>query len=316
MTSKENQKYTNRIQELLDRTSKIFNIDTKEAGELFGPRKTTLVVVNHLADNLVTEGVKTGELSPIPWSQDAYIIDTERPKYTHSREAELGYIYFQNASSLLPALVLDPQSNETILDMCAAPGGKTIQLAKLSNNQANITVNDSDRTRVTIMRRLLARYKVNVVACYTQPAQYLSKHLGPELFDKILIDAPCSGEGLIDLSRPATLRYWSTKKIKRLNKLQKMIVAQAHNLLKPGGTVVYSTCTLAPEENEEVVDWAVSKLGLTTHKLEMTDKITNAHKGLLSWQTKNFSSDCTNCVRTKPNDYMEPFFVCRLVKEK
>jgi len=299
---------------LLARTAEIFGASENEAREFFGPRKRSLTMLDEQANDLIQKGVQDGSLTKIPWAKDAYIIESEKSIYTNSPQATLGYIYLQNASSLLPPLALNPQPGEKLLDMCVAPGGKTILLAKLSNGLADITVNDESRTRLAITKRLFSRLAIPITAYYTQPAQYLAKLLPPESFDKILVDAPCSGEGLINLAQPKSLTFWSLKKVKRLSNLQKLILAQAEKLLKPGGLVVYSTCTLAPEENEEVVDWAVKKLGLIPQKLDLADLLANATAGLDSWKGKTYSPECKNCVRIKPNSHMEPFFLCLMTK--
>ncbi len=299
---------------MLKRVAEIFGASESEAERFFGPRKQSLTVLDERANELIKKGVQNGSLTKIPWAKDAYIIESEKSVYTNSPEANLGYIYLQNASSLLPPLALDPKPGEKLLDMCAAPGGKTILLAKLSNRLVDITVNDESRTRLAITKRLFSRLAIPVKAYYTQPAQYLAKLLPAESFDKILVDAPCSGEGLINLAQPKSLTFWSLKKVKRLSKLQKLILAQAEKLLRPGGSLVYSTCTLAPEENEEVVDWAIKKLGLIPQKLDLADLLDNATAGLGSWQGKTYSPECKNCVRIKPNSHMEPFFLCLLTK--
>jgi len=314
MRKRNDKKLADRAQILLKRTAEIFGVSENEAREFFGPRKQSLTVLDERANELIKKGVQDGSLTKIPWAKDAYIIESEKSVYTNSPEANLGYLYLQNASSLLPPLALNPQSGENILDMCAAPGGKTILLAKLSNGLADITVNDESRTRLAITKRLFSRLAIPVTTYYTQPAQYLAKLLPAESFDKILVDAPCSGEGLINLAQPKSLTFWSLKKVKRLSNLQKLILAQAEKLLKPGGLLVYSTCTLAPEENEKVVDWAVKKLGLIPQKLDLADLLTNATSGLSSWQGKTYSPECRNCVRIKPNSHMEPFFVCLMTK--
>jgi len=188
---------------LVARTAEIFGVDENEAREFFGPRKQSLTVLDERANELIQRGVQDGSLTKIPWAKDAYIIESEKSVYTNSPEANLGYIYLQNASSLLPPLVLNPKAGEKLLDMCVAPGGKTILLAKLSNRLADITVNDESRTRLAITKRLFSRLAIPVTACYTQPAQYLAKLLPPESFDKILVDAPCSGEALLILRNPS-----------------------------------------------------------------------------------------------------------------
>lgn len=309
-------KLENRLNELINRTSEIFKIDEETAKKLFTKKKSVVVLLNDQGIEIIKEGLNKKLLTKIDWFKNTYIINSNKSLFTQSKEFENGHIYIQNASSLLPILALNPKENEKILDMCAAPGGKTVQIANLTQNKSVITVNDADVARVGYMKKLFKTHNVNVEAFYVQPAQYLSKHLEPESFDKILIDAPCSGEGLIDLEDKKTLGFWSTKKIKRLSKLQKSILAEAVKLLKPNGEIIYSTCTLAPEENEEVIHWGVQKLGLSIEKIELPESFdfSNVQIGLTSWSQKAFDENSKKCMRIKPNNYLEAFFVARLKK--
>ena len=308
-------KIAKRKEELTQRTSKIFSITPEESETLFKHPKMSVIQLNNSTKDFIGQNIKAGNLKPITWVENAYTIEQNKDAITHSTPFETGQIYVQNISSILPVIALDPKPTDTILDMCAAPGGKTIQIANKSQNSALITVNDENPTRIHAMKRLFETYKVKIQEYYTQPAQYLTKHLPLEYFDKILLDAPCSGEGLIDFSKPSTLGFWSTKKIKRLNKLQKSIIAEAYKLLKPNGTLVYSTCTLAPEENEEVISWALNNFkDLEVQELAFKNDIVNSYNGLTSWKDKPLSTNCKKCLRVKPNDYMEAFFVCKLKK--
>ena len=278
------------------------NVSTEEARNYFKPFQSTLVLIKEEGREFVEKSISEGKLSKINWYKDAYIINSEKSFFTHSKEFELGQIYILNASSLIPALVLDPKPEERILDMCAAPGGKTIQISKLSKNLANISVNDEDNYRLRVMKKLFETYEVAIEDFYNQPAQYLHKNIENEKFDKILIDAPCSGEGMINLENPKTIGFWSVKKIKRLSKLQKRIIESAFKLLKPGGTLVYSTCTFASEENEENLNWAIKNLALEVHPIEI--------------EIENKLPNENSYIKIIPNNYMEPFFVCKMSKKR
>jgi tRNA (cytosine49-C5)-methyltransferase len=309
-------KLNDRKEELLARTSEIFGITVEEAEILFRPKKMSLTVTKKIYSDFIEDNLRTEKLTKIPWNNNGYIIEGDKYFFTHSKEFEEANIYLQNASSFLPTLALDPKAGEIVLDMCAAPGGKTLNIANATNNKAEIYVNDENNTRIQNMRKMFELYGVNIKSYYSQPAQYLSKHLPAEHFDKILIDAPCSGEGLINLHDIRTLGYWSTKKIKRLNGLQKSIIAEGYKLLKSGGTMVYSTCTLAPEENELVINWALENFkDLKIVEMEIKSKVENATNGITKWKDKELSKDLTKCLRVKPNDYMEAFFVCKLQKD-
>lgn len=315
--TKEINKLNSRKQELIQRTMEIFNITEEESIELFNNKKSTISIIKETENTrlLIEENLKNNKLKKTSWTDNAYIINEDKSFFTHTKEFENGEIYIQNAASLIPTIILEPKPNELILDMCAAPGGKTINIYKLSKDSANIIVNDENITRVNGMKKLFETYGVKINGYYSQPAQYLSKHLPSEYFDKILLDAPCSGEGLINLYDEKTLGFWSIKKIKRLNNLQKNIISEAYKLLKPNGTLVYSTCTLAPEENEDVISWALDTFkDLSIENIQLKETIPNATNGLLKWKDKQFNKECINCLRIKPNEYMEAFFVCKLKK--
>ena len=145
--------------------------------------------------------------------------------------------------------------------------------------------------REYVMKKLFDLYEVPIENFYNQPAQYLYKNIENEKFDKILIDAPCSGEGMINLENPKTIGFWSVKKIKRLSKLQKRIIESAVKLLKPGGTLIYSTCTFASEENEE---------NINPIEIDIENKLPNEN----------------SYIKIIPNNYMEPFFVCKMTKKR
>jgi 16S rRNA (cytosine1407-C5)-methyltransferase len=307
------QKLEKRKMELLNRTSLIFGGTPEDSIDLFNRHKSSIIITNDTSIPFINTHLKTGDLSLLPWDKKTFVIEGKKYLFTQSKEFKEGDIYIQNASSLLPVIALNAKPEDLVLDMCAAPGGKTIQISKRAKDKAVLIVNDENPTRITAMKRLFSTYNVGIQGYYTQPAQYLSKHLPLEHFDKILLDAPCSGEGLINISDINTLGYWSTKKIKRLNKLQKSMIAEAYKLLKVGGTLVYSTCTMAPEENEEVISWALDNLKGWEVQDVIIDGI-DLIPGLTEWKGKKLNEGCKKCVRVKPNEIMEAFFVCKLKK--
>jgi len=310
-----NQKLDNRKEELLSRTAEIFNITREETLTLFTPHKSCVVITDEYAKGFCNKNVLLGNLQPLEWDKNTFVILGNKDIFTKSEEFRTGKIYIQNASSLLPVVALDAKPGELVLDMCAAPGGKTIQISKKAVDEVSLIVNDENPTRVNAMKRLFSTYNVPIQGYYTQPAQYLSKHLPLGYFDKILLDAPCSGEGLIDIKDINTLGYWNTKKIKRLNKLQKSMIAEAYKLLKPEGILVYSTCTMAPEENEEVISWALDNLeGLSVQEIGI-ENIDSTTSGITKWKEKALNTSCSRCIRVKPNEIMEAFFVCKMKKQ-
>src|SRR3989344_344018 len=173
-----------------------------------------------------------------------------------SLEHLLGYYYIQEIASMLPVLALNPKPNETILDLCSSPGSKTTQIASKMQNTGTLIANEVSQGRINILSANLSRCGCSNTIITKKDGMLLCNELEKQkiFIDKILVDAPCSGEGTIR-STPATNKMWNPKTITRLSKIQKNLVASALKILKPGGTLIYSTCTHAPEENEAILDY-------------------------------------------------------------
>ena len=181
---------------------------------------------------------------------------TDRELLEHPLNQE-GKIYLQGIASMLPALVLDPKREEAVLDLCAAPGSKTSQMAAMMGGGTLVACED-DSVRFQKLQNTLRIQGATFVEAVNKDATVLH-HERPEAFDKILADVPCSAEGRMDLSDPRSYRYWSQKNVNEHAKLQRRLLRSAARMLKPGGTLVYSTCTLAPEENEGQVEWLLAE---------------------------------------------------------
>lgn len=260
-----------------------------------------------------------GELSklgwqgkPYAWAPNCYTVETGLEAIRDSHLVESGAVYIQNAASWLPVLALNPQPGQEILDVCAAPGGKSSHIAAITNNQADLTVNDNSRPRLAKLRANLER--LNAQADYTLfDATRLGRKLEGQQFDRILLDAPCSGEGLMNYDRDKDFATWSVAHIQRLQSLQKQILLQAWQLLKPGGTLVYSTCTMAPEENEAVVDYLLRKrpdAQIQPQGLDLPNRVPT----VTEWNGKVYNEAVKNCLRIAPSEYLEAFFVCKFQK--
>ncbi len=305
---------------LIERTAKILDVSREDAEQLLRVERRQSLRINVLRaqtkdilPKLDALGVK---YSIVPWSKDALWIDSGIAAIRDDIIADSGNVYIQNAASWLPVLALNPQRGESILDMCAAPGGKTSHIAQLANNKAFITANDNSRPRLIKLQRNLERLVLKDVDYSLRDASQLTRHLEPESFDKILLDAPCSGEGMMNLDRRKDFESWSVAHIKRLQQLQKKLIVQAWQLLKPGGTLVYSTCTMAPEENEAVVDYLlrhnddIEVQSLEIDNLELINRVSS----VLEWNDKTYSGELKEAVRLAPNAQIEAFFVVKLTK--
>ena len=168
-----------------------------------------------------------------------------------------GYYYIQEAASQLPAQVLLPEKDDLVLDMCAAPGSKTTQLAQLMHNQGAIIALDSNVQRIAALSNNIERCGVRNCIVYHKDALH-AYDLGVQ-FDKVILDAPCSGNFATD---PGWFSKRDLEGIRQNAKVQKSLLKTAAGLLKPGGVLVYSTCSLEPEEDEDVIEWALDNLSL------------------------------------------------------
>ncbi|OGJ12746.1 hypothetical protein A3K62_00565 [Candidatus Pacearchaeota archaeon RBG_16_35_8] len=229
-----------------------------------------------------------------------------------SLEHLLGYYYVQEIASMLPVLALEPKSHEIILDLAAAPGSKTTQIAAKMENTGTMIANDVSIGRASILATNLERCGVSNTIITIKQGFELCKRLRQQnfSFDKILLDAPCSGEGTLRSSR-ATYAMWNIKSVKNLSNIQKSLLASCIELLKPNGEIVYSTCTHAPEENEEVIDFILNKF--PEMKIEAIKLPVKCRNGVTNWDNKDYDKSIQKSCRIYPQDNdTEGFFVAKL----
>lgn len=253
-------------------------------------------------------------LHPVHGCGDTYVVPNEqRRALTECSAWQEGRIYLQNPSSVLPPQLLDPQPGEEILDLAAAPGGKTIQLAGMMQNRGRIAAVDVARPRFFRLQRNLELCGVTCAQTYLRDGAGVWRHC-PERFDRVLLDAPCSAEGRIRTDDPASFASWSEKKIRQISRRQRRLLFSAVNSLKPGGVLVYATCTFAPEENELVIEHSLRKFGhaLEVEQIELPFSANAA--GLSTWRERPLHSDLARCARVIPDGIMEGFFLARLRK--
>ncbi|QGG47071.1 RsmB/NOP family class I SAM-dependent RNA methyltransferase [Heliorestis convoluta] len=190
-------------------------------------------------------------LKPVPWCSLGYYYHEEDRPGKHPYHAA-GLYYIQEPSAMAVVEVLNPQEGERILDLCAAPGGKSTQIAGYLANEGLLIANEINYKRARILAENLERWGAkNVLITNENPDRLAQKF--PEFFDKIVIDAPCSGEGMFR-KLPEALSDWTENKVEQCSLMQKDILVQAATMLRPGGTIVYSTCTFSPAENEEQIN--------------------------------------------------------------
>lgn len=219
----------------------------------------TVVRVNEIKSTMeqATRGLSTEGIpwKSRPWNESILELECESPGNTWAYFH--GWIHGQEEISSLPVTVLAPRPGERILDACAAPGGKTAQIAALINDEGLVIANDDNLGRLSALRFNTERLGVTNVMVTREDARHFStKNFGFERFDRVLVDVPCSCEGTVR-KNPHVIEDWTLSHVRSLSELQIAILRKAIDLTKAGGTVVYGTCTFAPEENEQVVDTVV-----------------------------------------------------------
>ncbi|MCR6570342.1 RsmB/NOP family class I SAM-dependent RNA methyltransferase [Campylobacter insulaenigrae] len=213
-----------------------------------------------------------------------------------------GQFYIQNFSSYLCAKVLDVKAGDEVLDMCAAPGGKSINLANFMENKGYLACCELSKTRFFVLKNNLEKYQVKIAKCFLKDSKIIGK-ICPLKFDKILLDAPCSTFAKLGFNIEK-----NTKEIKKISNLQKKLLHSALSALKHGGELVYSTCTFLREENEEVIENALKNLNFDLELLDF--ELNNVE--YIQANSKNF--DLSYAKRVLPNNFVDGFFIAKLKK--
>ena len=188
--------------------------------------------------------------SPVPWEPMGYYYDPDTRPGLHLYH-EAGVYYLQEASAMAPVALLDPQPGERICDLCAAPGGKTTQIAGRMMGEGFLLCNEYSPKRAKILSRNIERMAVANALVTNEPTEVLASRF-PGFFHRVLVDAPCSGEGMFR-KEEAAVADWSQEAVEMCARRQQEILNNAARMVAPGGRLVYSTCTFAPEEDEGVV---------------------------------------------------------------
>jgi len=244
----------------------------------------------------------------VPWFKDALIVKNAKEKDIQKLDIyEKGCIYFQSLSSMVPPLVLNSKPGESVLDMTAAPGSKTTELAMLMENKGEILANELDKIRCERLKFNVQTQGAGIVKVINQRGEKLGDEYENK-FDKVLLDTPCSGEGRFIATSPQTYRGWSVKTVNTLTKLQKKLLMSGYKALKTGGKLVYSTCTINRDENEFIVDWALKNLNIKLLNIEL--EIKDSIKG----NTEGIDKNIEKTIKILPSKVMEGFFVAKFRK--
>ena len=248
---------------------------------------------------------------PIPDSPLLCGLDRER--ITHSEAAQSGAIYIQNPSSYLAAQCLNVEPEMEVLDLAAAPGGKTIALGVLMENKGRIAAVEPIARRFHRLRANVARCGVSIVDFYQRDGRGVGRAV-PERFDRVLLDAPCSSEARMRWHQPNSYRHWQLRKVKETQRKQKALIMSGFQALKPGGQMIYCTCSFGPEENEAVVEHLLKRTSAELLSLEDVTLPSSAHPGLSGWGGRSFKGALDKTVRILPDSLWSGFFIARVCK--
>lgn len=277
---------------------------TKEIIEGYQTKRKTTLRINTIKSNI--EEIKKElekekiEYETIKWSKEALIIKNADEKTIQEMEIyKNGKIYLQSLSSMLPPIILEPKEGTDILDMAAAPGGKTTQIAALTNNKAHITACEKNKIRAKRLKYNVDKQGATCVFIMPKDSRFIDDFFS---FDQILLDAPCSGSGTLDYNDANVEKYFTEQLIERSSKTQKTLLSKAIKLLKPGHEMVYSTCSILDCENEDVVA-SVIKNG----NIEIVPINFEGMEKLPILPTKISGTLCV-----KPTELYEGFFVAKI----
>lgn len=280
---------------------------TKKIIEGFLARRKTTLRINTIKSNI--EEIKNKlkeeqiEYKEVNWSKEALIIEKANEKTIQEMDIyKNGEIYMQSLSSMLPPIILEPKENTDILDMAAAPGGKTTQIAALTNNKSHITACEKNKIRVERLKYNIDKQGATCVFIMPKDSRFIDDFFS---FDQILLDAPCSGSGTLNFNDDNIEKYFSKQLVDRSSMVQKVLLNKAIKLLKPGHEMVYSTCSILACENEEVVN-SVIKNG-------NAEIVPINFEGMEELPVLSTNIPGTLCI--KPTELYEGFFVAKIRKK-
>ena len=252
--------------------------------------------------------------SPVEWCPRAFLLGGgDRSTVQELDSFRSGRLWIQSLSSMSAVTALEVQSGHDVLDLCAAPGSKTSMIGAAQHGQGILVANDRSRQRLFKLRATLERFGLDRVEITCAPGEsYGASH--PDCFDRVLVDAPCSGEGMLHESDPAGLSQWSEGRIRRLARQQGGLLTAGLRTLRPGGRCIYSTCTYAPEENEVVVDRVLRKMGDEFELEAIPCAMPQGMPGLTEWNDRSLRADMTHCLRLLPgiDPGLTGFFIARI----
>jgi tRNA (cytosine49-C5)-methyltransferase len=295
-------------EKFVERYSKLTNVEKFKEYSMKPQRKSIRVNTLKISIEKFKKDFSELKLKNVPWCKEGFFINSSRTDLGNLFGHSMGYFYVQEASSMIPIEVLNPKKEEFILDMAAAPGSKTTQMAAKMKNSGTIVANDNNYNRLKALTMNLQRSGVSNTTISLMEGRYFADFE----FDKILLDAPCTGTGTFRKS-PYTILEWSPGNVRRVCGVQKQLLKTAFKNLKSGGTMVYSTCTLEPEENEGMVSYLLNDF--EDAKLEKINVDIKKSSPVLEFEGKEYNKEVKKCLRIWPQDNdTDGFFVAKIRK--
>ncbi len=269
------------------------------------PRQAIRINMSNAKDKNLVERLRAlgAQLEPVPFLETGYWVCSSKVSVGATAEYLLGLYSIQEAAAQIPVTLFTALKHKTVLDACAAPGGKTVQLADLMGNTGAIIALDAQKRRLAALANHLERCHVSNAVVYNLDARQASR-LNLK-FARVLLDAPCSGNFAADR---AWFKHRTLQDVERNAQLQRELLTAAAACLSEDGELVYSTCSLEPEENELNIDWAVKHLNLQIEAVAC-----HGEKGLTAVFGKRLDASVEQCRRIWPAE-TQGFFVCKLKK--
>lgn len=311
-------------EDFVARLTEVFGLPFAQAVVASAVEKPTTFRANTLTSSAATVREQLGDLGfkmqGVSWYSDAFILKNKSKR--ELMETALyteGKIYLQSLASMLPPLVLEPQAGEKVLDLTAAPGSKTSQIAALMKAEGQLIANDNNKIRFFKLMHNMENLGVTAERAawdfsltMLHGVALVKKY--KNYFDKILLDAPCSAEARFITSDPSTFGYWSERKVREMAYKQRQLLLSAWGALKPGGTLVYSTCTFSPEENELQIARLLERFKDAALAPIALDGVKRGPV-LVQLAGKKFPSTLQHALRAHPTKEIEGFFVAKFIKQ-
>lgn len=274
--------------------------------EGYSTKRKTTFRVNSLKSNVdeIEEILDKNKISynKVSWYKDAFILDEATENDIKKLKIyEKGKIYLQSLSSMIPALILKPQFNENILDMAAAPGGKTTQISAITNNMALITACEKNKIRAERLKYNIEKQGATKITILTEDSRNLSDYFS---FDRILLDSPCSGSGTLNIN-DKDIENFTEEFVNRLVKVQQALLKKAIKLLKPGHEMIYSTCSILKDENEDIIDKILQNCNVEIIPIQIE----------LLKDIPLIPTNISGTICVCPTELYEGFFVAKLIKK-